>query len=370
MLEGEEWQERERMNLEQLCQALDGTCLASASGDSTISSWDIKKTSSSNWVHSVAFSPDETCLESHSYDGTIRLWDAETVETVMEPSTYISARSIAFLLGGTRVLSGSYDKTIRLWDAVTGEPVMELITTEQERERERREREERLERERREQEERQRLEREKRKHLEALRHMQLIQILHSPPKGRLLTLLSSFIFIMLAVLSLKLIGWFIFLGLLVTILAYLLLIILFVAPPVTMIRSFGPMEPITIELGREWERRELEVRLRPEQREQEERQRLEQEKRKRLEALRHMQLIQMLLSPPEGRLLTLLSSFIFIMLAVLSLELIGWFIFLGLLVTILAYLLLIISFVASTNFSPSENAKEYSLVNKIQHEAG
>ncbi|KAJ6467745.1 hypothetical protein C8R45DRAFT_1019015 [Mycena sanguinolenta] len=57
-----------------------------------------------------------------------------------------------------------------------------------------------------------------------------------------------------------------------------------------------------------------------------------------------MQLIQMLLSPPEGILLTLLSSLVFIMLAVLALELIGWFIFLGLLVTILAYLLLIILF--------------------------
>ncbi|KAF7378331.1 hypothetical protein MSAN_00259100 [Mycena sanguinolenta] len=77
-----------------------------------------------------------------------------------------------------------------------------------------------------------------------------------------------------------------------------------------------------------------------EERELEERQRLEREKQERLEALpflRHMQLIQTLLSPPEGILLTLLSCFIFIMLAVLALELIGWFIFLGLLVTIRAF---------------------------------
>ncbi|KAF8175674.1 hypothetical protein K438DRAFT_1847504 [Mycena galopus ATCC 62051] len=57
--------------------------------------------------------------------------------------------------------------------------------------------------------------------------MQLIQLLEAPPGGSLLTVLSSFVFIMLVILALELIGWFLFLGLLITILAYLLLIILF-----------------------------------------------------------------------------------------------------------------------------------------------
>ncbi|KAF7378333.1 hypothetical protein MSAN_00259300 [Mycena sanguinolenta] len=102
---------------------------------------------------------------------------------------------------------------------------------------------------------------------------------------------------------------------------------------------------------KEWEEWEREERERKQQ-EREERE-LQRQERERVEwerIQRRSQLIQTLLSPPEGRLLTLLSSFIFIMLAVLALELIGWFIFLGLLVTILAYLLLIILFVASQNF--------------------
>ncbi|KAF8175661.1 hypothetical protein K438DRAFT_1847469 [Mycena galopus ATCC 62051] len=57
--------------------------------------------------------------------------------------------------------------------------------------------------------------------------MQMVQLLEAPPGGSLLTVLSSFVFIMLAILALELIGWFLFLGLLITILAYLLLIILF-----------------------------------------------------------------------------------------------------------------------------------------------
>ncbi|KAJ6467749.1 hypothetical protein C8R45DRAFT_1171152 [Mycena sanguinolenta] len=74
----------------------------------------------------------------------------------------------------------------------------------------------------------------------------------------------------------------------------------------------------------------------------------EQERRKRDLLLRRVQLTQMLEAPPEGHLFALLLSLIFIMLAVFALELIGWFIFLGLLITILVYLLLIISFMCDT----------------------
>ncbi|KAJ6467744.1 hypothetical protein C8R45DRAFT_1105859 [Mycena sanguinolenta] len=84
----------------------------------------------------------------------------------------------------------------------------------------------------------------------------------------------------------------------------------------------------------------------------------EQERRERDRLRRRIQLTQILEAPPGGRLFTLLSSLIFIMLAVLALELMGWFIFLGLLITIhqlFAYLLLIISFMCDTagEFNPA-----------------
>ncbi|KAJ7133219.1 hypothetical protein C8R44DRAFT_870644 [Mycena epipterygia] len=90
----------------------------------------------------------------------------------------------------------------------------------------------------------------------------------------------------------------------------------------------------------ERERRELEQRRRTQQDEQQ-----EQERRERL--ARRAQLQQQLESPPGactgGLSLNHLSSLLFLLvLAAAALELVGWFMFLGLLVTILAYLLLII----------------------------
>ncbi|KAJ7321938.1 hypothetical protein DFH08DRAFT_941822 [Mycena albidolilacea] len=92
------------------------------------------------------------------------------------------------------------------------------------RERERRERQERQERERRERERRER-ERERE------RRAQLLQQLKAPPGacpgGLSLNHLSSLLFLLvLSALALALVGWFIFLGLLLTILAYLLLVIM------------------------------------------------------------------------------------------------------------------------------------------------
>ncbi|KAF8168848.1 hypothetical protein K438DRAFT_1774624 [Mycena galopus ATCC 62051] len=125
-------------------------------------------------------------------------------------------------------------------------------------------------------------------------------------------------------------------------------------------RTREPMERWWQAMARVWERELLERKMlegparemlkrERQEREQQERERL----RERLQ--RQGQLLQMLKAPPEGRLLTLLSSFsqwfcslrptkhrsqiglpllVFIMLAVLALELIGWFLFLGLLITI------------------------------------
>jgi len=77
--------------------------------------------------------------------------------------------------------------------------------------------------------------------------------------------------------------------------------------------------------------------------------------------LRRVQLVQLLEAPPQGLLLTLLSSFVFIMLAVLALELVGWFTFLGLLVTILTYLLLIIAFASGANINALGSARDIIL---------
>ncbi len=76
----------------------------------------------SDWVNSVAFSPDSTKIISGSYDKTIKIWDANTgqcLKTLEGHSRYVS--SVAYSPDGTKIISGSYDYTIKIWNANTGE---------------------------------------------------------------------------------------------------------------------------------------------------------------------------------------------------------------------------------------------------------
>ncbi|TFK66571.1 WD40 repeat-like protein, partial [Pluteus cervinus] len=75
----------------------------------------------SNWVRSVAYSPDGRYVVSGSNDNTIRIWDASTGQQVGQPlqGHSDSVNSVAYSLNGTYVASGSNDQTLRLWDAST-----------------------------------------------------------------------------------------------------------------------------------------------------------------------------------------------------------------------------------------------------------
>ena len=75
-----------------------------------------------DWVTTVAFSPDGRHIVSSSNDSTIRLWDAQTgcqVGTPLQGHTS-SVLSVAFSPDGRHIVSGSFDTTIQLWDAQTG----------------------------------------------------------------------------------------------------------------------------------------------------------------------------------------------------------------------------------------------------------
>jgi len=67
----------------------------------------------SDWVLSVAFSPDGTRIVSGSKDNTLRLWDAVSgagLNTLNGHSNWVL--SVAFSLDGTRIVSGSNDNTL------------------------------------------------------------------------------------------------------------------------------------------------------------------------------------------------------------------------------------------------------------------
>ncbi|HEY9647110.1 MAG TPA: WD40 repeat domain-containing protein, partial [Chroococcidiopsis sp.] len=111
----------------------DGRQLASSSHDHSIRLWsDLPEATASaaadiypcpvkvlhghtNWVWSLAFSPDGAILASGSDDGTLRLWaiqDAQCINVLNSHGNDIFAIAIV----GQRLVSVSRDQAVRLWD--------------------------------------------------------------------------------------------------------------------------------------------------------------------------------------------------------------------------------------------------------------
>ncbi len=112
----------------------DGEILASASDDKTVKLWNtqtgqfLKKLEGHDQrVWSVAFSPDGKTVASSSEDKTVRLWDIHTGECwkVLEKHTHW-VRGVAFSSDGKILASGSSDRTVILWDAQTGNYIRTL----------------------------------------------------------------------------------------------------------------------------------------------------------------------------------------------------------------------------------------------------
>jgi len=113
----------------------DGQVLASGSKDKTIKLWDLPTgrlvrtlTGHTNDVFSVAISPDGRTLASGSNDKTIKLWNIETGELLRTLAGHKSdILSVAFASDQQILASGSKDRTIRLWDLATGNSLHTLI---------------------------------------------------------------------------------------------------------------------------------------------------------------------------------------------------------------------------------------------------
>ncbi len=111
----------------------DGELLASGGDDNTVRLWSPASPEQAervlrghaDLVNTVAFSPDGELLASGSSDDTIRLWSVETGEPAGEPLTGHTddVFSIAFSPDGRRLVSGGKDSQIIIWDVDSGEPI-------------------------------------------------------------------------------------------------------------------------------------------------------------------------------------------------------------------------------------------------------
>ncbi|EDX83921.1 hypothetical protein S7335_1618 [Synechococcus sp. PCC 7335] len=106
----------------------DEPTIASASSDKTLRLWhaqsgDCLRTleGHTNWIWSIAFSPQGNLLASGSADKTVKLWDVDNgrcLKTLLGHGNVV--RSLAFSPKGDYLASVSEDETIKLWDVKTG----------------------------------------------------------------------------------------------------------------------------------------------------------------------------------------------------------------------------------------------------------
>ena len=112
----------------------DGKYLASGSEDKTLIIWDANSGESlktleghSGYVESVCWSPDGNYLASGSSDKSVIIWDANSGEKLKTLKGHSSiVRSVSWSPDGKYLASGSDDYTLIIWDVNSGESLKTL----------------------------------------------------------------------------------------------------------------------------------------------------------------------------------------------------------------------------------------------------
>lgn len=102
------------------------TVLAIAATIEYMSPWRAIFQGHTDWVNSIAFSPDGAQLVSASDDYTARVWDVASGAELLSLEHPSYVYSAVFSPDGSLIVTGASDGIVRLWDAVTGAAVTEL----------------------------------------------------------------------------------------------------------------------------------------------------------------------------------------------------------------------------------------------------
>jgi len=102
--------------------------------------WDAEKSQEvptlkghTDFVSSIAFSPDSKRFVTGSGDGRAKVWDTATGQELLTLNPAVTGSwnvaglwGVAFSPDGQRILTGSNDKTAKVWDAATGRELLVL----------------------------------------------------------------------------------------------------------------------------------------------------------------------------------------------------------------------------------------------------
>ena len=114
-----------------------GSLLASGSGDYKIRIWDTSNwnevhtlTGNNSWINSVTFSPDGSLLAFGSEDKTVRIWDTSSWLAVQNLTGHTGeVVAVAFSPNSSLLASGSVDQSVKIWvDGTLNEPSKEEET--------------------------------------------------------------------------------------------------------------------------------------------------------------------------------------------------------------------------------------------------